>query len=39
MSVHAPKAAMVLISLDGDCEDDDWIVAVLSGSVKLVELS
>lgn len=39
MTVHAPQAAMVLISLDCDCEDCDWTVAVLLGSVKLVELS
>lgn len=39
MTVHASKAAMVLIRLDCDCEDSDWTVTVLLGSVKLVELS
>lgn len=39
MTVHASKAAMVLISLDCDCEDYDCTVTDLLGSVKVVELS
>lgn len=39
MTVHAPEAVMVLISLDCDCEDYDWTVTVWLGSVKLADLS
>ncbi len=28
MTVHAPRAVMVLISLDSDCEDYDWTVTL-----------
>lgn len=37
MTAHAPEAAKVLISLDG--EDYDWSVSVLLGSINLCELS
>ena len=37
MTLHASKAAMVLISRDCDCEGDDW--AVLLGSGKSLVLS